>query len=514
MDWNFMNWGKKDKITVELLESRISAKENEMDELKTMMKDQHDLYESVQNTSITSYQRQSLWDAVFRKSASRKADLVKAANSIKGSFLHSGIIELLVGDALAPSSTTNNILDLFASGNKKIEKELKEFQETINIDAIAGTIIEDVITYGEYYLGVQVEQGKGVVKVTDDVDQANVVSVYDGTEPSKYLRFANTRHSKKVEELNPDQLVHFCLGSRKLRIRVEGIPGVKKMSEYVRVGIPFFYGVFDLVNTLTLLTGLVPASYLQKINGTSVIGVQISEGTDPDKAFKVCRRYENLLNKASSYDPTKGEMNVTDLISAAGKWKCIPLMGEKGRMDKIDPRHEELTDISMFQEFKKDIFGTVGVPYNFFYGGITSKGDSLKQFARYTKKLAMIQKAISTGFIQLAKIHLKAKGMDGGNLIETKFANALISVEELDKIEFESTLMTVLGEMVSVVSDIAQNGEGKVNGKVLNSFINERLRMLNLTDVIDFPSEVKPDAPKEKLKTSVKVDTGTGEIVD
>ena len=502
-------WGSESEpdIDVELYEARLSTKETEYNDLVEEMKHKMDLYESVNNSSLSGHQRKSMWDAVFRKSMTQKSELVRAANSIKSSFLHSGILELLVQDSLAPSPTTNNVIDL-TSENKVIDKILKDFQETVDIDAIANSIIDDVITYGEYYLSLKVEKGKGITRVLDNIDQQNIVPVYEGTKPSKYLLLDKASKTKQVAEVDPSSIAHFCLGSRKLRIRIEGVQGASKISEYVRVGMPFFYGVFDLVNTLSLLTSLVPASYLQKMNGTAIVGVSMPEGVDPKNAFKICRRYENLLNKTTSYDPTKGEMTVSDLITAAGKFKCIPILGEKGRMDKVDPRYEEMTDIGVFQEFKKDVFGTVGVPYNFFYGGETSKGDTLKQFARYTKKLSMIQMAIATGIKQMAHIHIRALGKEPGDMVDVQFANALISVEELDKVEFESTLMSVMGEMVEVINNVAEQGGGVINKKELSIFINERFKLLNLDKVLTFPED-EADEPAGDTDDDEPDDKGT-----
>lgn len=490
----------KNRITVELLETRMTDQEEEHQIIMDDFNEKLRVYESINNTSITTHQRKSMWESVFRKSVAYKSELIRDADKVKTSFIHTGIVELLVQDSLAPSPTTNNVIDL-TSKNAKINQALKSFQEDVDIDAIAKSIIDDVITYGEYYLSVETEEGKGITKVLDNKDQRAIVPVYEGAKPIKFLALESTTMQKKVAELSPDEIVHFCLGTRKLRIKIDGMDSKQgsngKISEYVRIGIPFFYGVFDLINILTLLTQLVPASYLQKINSTSIIGISVSEGMDPQKAFNVCRRYENLLNKSTSYNPDSGEMTVQDLITAAGRYKAIPILGEKGRMEKMDPRYDEITDIAIFQELKKDIFGTVGVPYNFFYGGETSKGETLKMFARYTKKLSMIQTAMANGMKQMAKIHLKQLGLEAGDMIECKFANTLISVEELDKLEFESTLMGVVGEMVEVVTNVASQAQGEIDGKILGEFVDKRLSLLSLAGVIKFPPKPKPESEPE-----------------
>lgn len=485
---------KNENMIIDLYEARLATNEIEMGKMSKQL----DIFEAYNTSSFTEHQKQSLWSSVFQKSVQKKSDLVKLVNQAKSSFIHCGIIDLLVGDSIAPSPITDNVLDL-TSENKDIKKGLEDFQQKVNIDAIVTDIIEDVISFGEYYLTVEGKEGEGITKVSDNVDQGQTVAVYDGFKPSKFLQMSEDGR-KKVVNVDIKDMVHFCIGSRKLRIKVENTTqGSKKLTEYVRIGRPLFYGVFDLVNTLTLLTALVPASYLQKINGTSIIGVSVPDGLEAKKAFKICRQYENLLNKVSSYDPTQGDMTVNDLISQAGKFKCVPLYGDKGRMDKVDPRYEELTDISMFVELKRDIFGTVGVPYNFFYGGDTSKGDSLKQFARYVRNLYMIQSAVASGIKQMATIHLNYLGhKPAPSHIQAKFANALISVESLDKLEFEGLLSNTLNEVVEAVMTIGSRTRSVIDTKVLNEFLSKYMKMLSLEGVFKSTGkDIEPPAEEE-----------------
>lgn len=481
-------WWKGDNdVVIDLLETSLSVKENEMLEIVDDFEKKLNIYEQINNSSMTTFQTQNLWSLVFKRAASKKSELVAAVDKIQSSFIHIGIVELLMGDAFAPSPTTNNVLDL-TSKNEKINTGLKDFQEKHDIDSLVVDIGDSAITYGEYYLGVEGKKDVGITKISDNIDQGSVVSIYDGPQPSKFLRMKKGSTKEEIEIIKPENMVHFCMGSRKLRIKIDGVDGMNKISEYVRVGRPLFYGTFDLVNALLLMTALVPASYLQKINGTSIISVQVPEGMDPQKAFKITRRYENLLNKISSYDPTKGDITVNDLIAQAGKFKCIPAYGDKGRLEKIDPRREDLPDIGIFQELKKDIFGTVGVPYNFFYGGEVSKGDSLKQFARYVRSLSLIQVMITKGIKQLARIHLNHLDLKAApSHIEVKFANSLISVEELDKIEFSNSMVSVLGEVVTILSDIAKGSSGTLDGKKLEDFLNKHLKLLGLDGLIKIP---------------------------
>lgn len=474
-----MRWPKfglgKGKTDVELLESKLTATEQRL----TALNERYEtLAERAFLKGLSDHREKHILASVFSKSVRKKADIIREVEKARGYFLYPAIMELLINDSLASDVVTNEIVNL-TSSNKKINDGLVDFQKRVDLDSLVLSISEDLLSYGEYFLAVEMGDA-GIEKVKDCVSQESMVALYEGPTPVKYLRQVKNR----LESCDADKFVHFCIGERKLRIKVSG----ENRIEYVRIGRPLFYGSFDLLNNLSLLTALVPASYIQKINNTSVVGIQLPEATSPEDGFKICRKYEKLLNKAVTYDPTKGDISVSDVLSQAGKFKVIPVIGSgKGSLSKVDPRYREITDISMLQELKKDVCGDAGVPYSFLYGGEKNKNDTLKQFARYVKKLHMIQKAISRGIKQLAFMDLVAKGLKPApDHIEAKFSNTLVSVEELDRIEMLDQLISTLGNTVDTIFSIGEKAGAEVSRDKLGQFVNRYLKIVNLDSLFEF----------------------------
>jgi hypothetical protein len=427
-----------------------------------------------------------------------KWDVYNKVKSTRDTYLYAGIVSLLVEDSLAPSIVTNDIVAI-TSKNKKFNADLEEFQKKFDLDEIVKTIIGDLLSFGEYFLSTKIDGiksdgtgGEGITEINDDVDQGKIVALYDGTMPSRYI--VMNEKGKQIGTKKPYEIAHFIVGDRKLRIKIEE----RQQSEYVRIGRPLFWGTFELLNNLMLMTALIPASYVQKINNSSIIGVQVAEGTSPDQAFEIADQFQTLLNKTVTFDKASGEISISDVLNAAGKFKVIPQYGDKGSMQKVDPRFDEITDLSVLDDLRQSIMSAIGVPYNFLFGGSESKGDTLKTFSRYVRKLHNIQAAVGYGLKQLAMTHLLNRGHKPSvEDIDIKFTNALVHVEDLDKIEFIDTLVSTLGNVSETVNKISQELDAEIDRKELAKFFSRFLKPIGLDTLFILNKEEEPPKPAE-----------------
>ena len=89
------------------------------------------------------------------------------------------------------------------------------------------------------------------------------------------------------------------------------------------------------------------------------------------------------------------------------------------------------------------------------------------------------------GLKQLALIHLVNKGYSNVNMdsIEVKFANSLVNVEDLDKIEFIDALVSTLGNLVGTAKEISEATNAAINGEALSSFLTRYLKVVNLENL-------------------------------
>jgi hypothetical protein len=287
-----------------------------------------------------------------------------------------------------------------------------------------------------------------------------------------------------VEQIEPWKAIHFCYGFSKLRMKIDNED--RTLPEYVRIGKPFMWGAFNLLNYLDILTALVPSMYVQKMNSTSIIGVSVPDQMDPDDALKAAQRYETILNRFTEMDD--GAMVTQQMLNAVGRFKVLPVWGDKGTLSKMDPRWDDMTDTSTMEDLRKSIMASVGVPYNFLFGGGGDKIETLKQFSRYVRKLALIQEMVKEGITQLALIHLIKKGYTPRiNEIHVDFAKCLIAVDNLDGIEFADSVLSVLKSSTSNIMEIATTLHAEVKEQELQTYLNNSLQVLNMGTLFTIP---------------------------
>jgi len=427
--------------------------------------------------------QQYILASVVSKALRTKKEMVREVDQYKGTYMYNAVVDLLVEDSLAPASEGGNIVTL-TSDNSKIRRALDELQERVDLDRLVDHVIEDLLGYGEYTLRVVMDE-KGVKEVVDDVEQDRVVAVYSGWRPLFFLiHGGGTMVRTQYRRVPPTEFLHFCLGRRRLRILVEG----QNVREYVRVGRSVFHGVLDILRHLSIMSALVPAQFLQRLTKGSIIGLTVPESMSATEALDACRRYEQLLNRTLRVDQLSGTLSVSDVLSAAGRFKVVPVYGgERGSLQKMDPRFEEQVDINVVEDMRKSLCATLGIPYSFIFGseGGSPKGELLKSFSRYVRKLYGIRMAVRQALIQLALRHLERLGyMASPQQVQVRFESSLIQVEELDKIEFLDTMMNTLGNIVNQLTTVADSVGGTLDGDVLVKFLDSYFRLVGLKGVV------------------------------
>jgi len=431
----------------------------------------------------------SVLSTLYQKVVAKKTAIVEMVDQHRDNYLYTGILNMMIEDSLAPNPITNDIVYI-TSPNATFKTKLDELQAKVNIDGILASFMDDFLSYGEYYLKMDVEAGKGITAIHDSVEQAKTVAVYAEAEPKFFMT-----NEKEKTELDSKQYAFFCLGGSKLRIKVDD----KNMSEYVRMGKPMLWGTFDLLDQLSLLTVLIPASYVQKINSSSLIGVQVPDGTQAADLKEILQTYERVLNDKDININSSGT-RITDILASIGRFKAVPIFSTHGDLRKADPRFDEMQDVSVLEDLRKCICASIGVPYPFLFSGEVSKNETLKLFARYVRKLGTIQRAVREGLTQIALSHLVNSGLSPKpSDIEVKFTNSLISVEDLDRLEYVDTLVSVVNNIATSLNGIATSMKYSIDTNEMNKFLKDFLKIVTLDKifkvtkpVIEPPSDEAP----------------------
>jgi hypothetical protein len=440
---------------------------------------------------LTDKSKRYFLSAVLGQPILDKQRMIEMVEAYKDTFFHQMIVNLLVDDALSVDPVTGNVVEI-TTVNETLKPIVEGLQERIDLDAFISSIIEDVVAYGDYVVRV-VNDGRKVVALEDDIDQKKVIVVYKAGRPVCLVDYSEVVKNSDKAMMNYVEFLHFSVSPRKVRLKLPDkvYEQVAKegFTEYVRVGKPLFWGLWDLLNSLYILMVFYPIFCVQKLNATTVVGVRVPPETSVQRAWEIARKYQELLNVYTTVDE-RGRVALVDVIDTVGRYKVVPIWGdEKGFIQLADPKLEESFALDIVEELKVTLCASLGVPYSFLFGSRegATKLDTLKSFSRYVKKVASIQRAIREGLYQLVRIEAKLYGLGDISVeeIDVRFRNALISTEHLDKLEFIAGMIDTVRSSVEAVNEIGGVLEAKVNKEKIVEFLNNYLGMVGLDGVIE-----------------------------
>jgi len=420
-----------------------------------------------------------------------KQRMIEMVEAYKDTFFHQMIVNLLVDDALSVDPVTGDVVEI-TTVNEMLKPIVEGLQERIDLDAFISSIVEDVVAYGDYVVRV-VNDGRKVVALEDDIDQKKVIVVYKAGRPVCLVDYSEVMKNSDDAMMSYVEFLHFSVSPRKVRLklpdRVYAQVEKEGFTEYVRVGKPLFWGLWDLLNSLYILMVFYPVFAVQKLNATTIVGVRVPPEMSVQRAWEIARKYQELLNVYTTVDE-RGRVALVDIIDTVGKYKVVPIWGdERGFVQLVDPRIEESFALDIVDELKVLLCASLGVPYGFLFGSRegATKLDTLKSFSRYVKKIASIQRAIREGLYQLVRIEAKLHGLGDISVeeVDVRFRNALISTEHLDKLEFIAGMIDTVRSSVEAVNEIASALEASVNKEKIVDFLNSYFGLIGLEGAIE-----------------------------
>jgi hypothetical protein len=459
-----------------------------------------------EDMAMTNYQSIAAYGTIYTNISGYRKDVVKEVNKIRTFYLVDVILNQVVEDALAPDVSTGDILKVW-SENPTIDAEIKKMNERYDFDDLVCDIAPDMLAYGDYVLKTDIpikdkNDKPGLQDIHDTVDQEKVVAI---TKRGKVEKYLVENKDGKLEISEPANYIKFTLGNHKIRVDLRKEYSntadkddiLSKVPKHIRIGKSLLYPVIAKIKELELLEQLVPATKLSKLSSGTLIGVQLPPGVEIDKAMQAARKIEGMINKKIGIDIQKQELTLESIISAAGRLKVVPLLGDKGTLQKLDYKSDEPDDLlRSVEDVRKVICTSIGVPYEIIFGGTeANKGEILKKYARYLRRLKSIQKAIAEGIREMISIHLANKGVTFKEAdVKVEFRNKLIEIDNLDRLEFVDTTINLLANQIKFVNDLRADEsvlKDSINVDEFRKVIHEQLTTIGLGSIISMPDDKK-----------------------
>ena len=362
---------------------------------------------------------------------------------------------------------------------EKINEEISAFVENVGLVDFVTNNLEDILLYGEYPFRIVCQEGRGVTAIVDDVDPASVIAFYEGAFPKFFIeRIGNTVVIRSTEEMG-----HFCLDSRKIRIKITDlkskIPEV--VPEYVRVGRSIIYQAISKLKRLQVFEMAAVADALKKILTPILVGVGVPAAATPQDTADIVKKYEIELAAPSTPNATDpGSFTFYDIFELVGMVKVLPNFSDgKGTVGTVDiTTGQQQADVDAKEDrLRLAIAKACGIPS--YYIALTedngqSKLETLKVFSRYSRRLTTIQTSISDGIRRLVSTHLSMKGLAvRAKNIKVRF-KSLVNMDLLDSVEYTAASVDIMNDLFSALETIvsSDNSKLRMNPEKLLNLLN------------------------------------------
>ena len=395
------------------------------------------------------------------------------------------IIEIMRDDVLSPDESSKEIFTI-SSMNEQYDSILKGMEKRLELDSLVQDFMGDLLLFGEYPFKVTTEPNKGVVSLDEVASPTDITPIYKGRKVSRYLVRQQSQDSliyssSEFTSLSPYDFITFLRYPRKVRLNTKEkypflIDGMVKLGRSI-----FPLETLERIKSLYLLEKMLPLARVLQMNRSTVVGVQLGQTLMTKAVIEACREYERYLNSGVS---STSYLDVNAVINSVGKFKVVPILGDKGsiveqKLDNFESIDNAMKDII---EIRNAIVSSVGLLPSYVFEGDKQVHESLRTYIRYLRKLDSAQQCIVHGLKHLGLIELYSRGITDAVLsdVNVTFANN-ISLANIEKLEFLDILVSLLGNYTTFINTLSQDPSttGFIDKVQMLSFIKRKLSYLH-----------------------------------
>lgn len=456
------------------------------------------IYDS-DNIEDTSELTQAI-SKIFIQTVETRNGLYELIDQVKDLDMASYIRESVIDDAFN-STDTEKPFEVLVKGNhydvEEAQKACDKFTEKFDIYQLFLDIIDDFLTYGEYYLHTIPRKGYGIVEINDSVETKNVISIYKNYKLVEHIGFVNDNvfadtsynaATSDIMRIHKDLLTHFILDARKIRLKVNRTNSVLALPDIIRVGRSLLYPVIKLLKKSDVLDTAIMSKDLRSALLPLILAVTMPGVSTPGDAIACARKYEKYFidNTNLAMLAQDGNLDKRMIFNNVGRIKILPTFQDgKAALNKFDYD----SDTSAIQQSKDKtddrILQIVGLPGT---SENMTRAEILKSKSKYSKRLVDIQRSCAAGLRNLYYKNLLYKGIYiNENNIEVRFKN-LVNADIFDEAESMISLVSVMQDFINFVNTCAdsENLNIGVNTDVLIKTFNLLLgdRYVNLDNML------------------------------
>lgn len=413
---------------------------------------------------------------LFKAAFGARSDIFEAIDIVKYLDISQQIIETVVNDAFYSFDAEEPFTITYegtAYDKDEINDRIQRTIQRLKLYQVFRDIVDDLVTYGEYYLETPCKEGLGIVEINDTVFVNNVISVYDNYELLYHIAERKTACGTEVVQIDKDALSHFVLDEKRIRTRAGKFEDITGVPEIVKVGQSIFLPVLKLLQRYNLLDIANIAHDLKTALMPPMVKLGITDQMTPEQMMEAVKRYEEYFlemgDTLHGIDAAK-EISPDQILKLATQIKVVPVSDKSGSMEKYSLMGDDVNLNESQDRIAARIKSTIGIPTD---EESKSRLDNLREKSRYAKKLLDIQSGGGHSMIRLIAKDLRYQGIiiDDFNLKAKFKAVQNPNVEEDAEELFH--LATSARDVIRTYVETAQDIEGlKLNPAGAKKFLD------------------------------------------
>ena len=380
------------------------------------------------------------------------------------------------------------------------------FYDILNIEFNLWPWTRNMVKYGDFFLGLEIAEGKGVVNVTPH-------SVYnterlEGLDPNNphMVKFKIMDDPNGKQEYDDFEIAHFRLHSD-----TNWLPYGKSMVENGR----------RLWKQLSLMEDAMLIHRIMRAPEKRVFKIDI--GTiPPNEVDNYMQRIINKMKKVPFLDKNTGDYNLKYNMQNLTEDFYLPVRGGDSGTSIDNIGGLEYTSIEDIDYLKAKLFAALKIPkaYLGYEEDVQGKATLAAEDVRFARTIERIQKTLVSELTKIAVVHLYAQGIQDSELLNFKID--LVNPSTI----YEQEKINLWSEKIRLASDIQQlnmlskdwiydnifklsDGEKDTEQINLINDLKDRFRYRSIEDegsdpamVDEEPSDI--EAELEELKTELK----------
>jgi len=342
-------------------------------------------------------------------------------------------------DIYADESTLKNEFgDIITirSDNPRVQELLENlFYDILNIEFTLWPWVRNMCKYGDFFLGLEIAEGKGIVNVTPH-SQYNTERI-EGHDPENIslVKFKVQEDPIGKVEYDNFEMAHFRLLSD-----TNWLPYGKSMIENGR----------RLWKQLSLMEDAMLIHRIMRAPEKRVFKIDIGN-IPPTEVDNYMQKIINKMKKVPFLDKTSGDYNLKYNMQNLTEDFYLPVRGGDSGTAIENLQGLEYASIEDIDYLKAKLFAALKIPkaYLGYDENVNGKATLAAEDVRFARTIERIQRTVTSELAKIAVIHLYGNGIQDSEM--TNFEIGLVNPSTI----YEQEKVNLWSEKIRLATDMA-----------------------------------------------------------